>query len=74
MAAGLTLADAAAILDPPIGERQLRQIVTALRWQPCGHQGSGRPGHPRPLYDLTEIVKLHAALVPWLVTAPIAGM
>jgi hypothetical protein len=74
MAAGLTLADAAAILDPPIGERQLRQIVTALRWEPCGHQGSGRPGHPRPLYDLAEIMRLHAALVPWLVAAPIAGM
>jgi hypothetical protein len=62
----LTLAEAAAVLDPPISERQLRAIVGALRWQPLGQRRDGRPGRPAARYDAGEILKLHAALAPWL--------
>ena len=62
----LTLAEAATILNPPITERDLRAIVRALHWQPTGHRSNGRPGHPWPLYDAEQIMKLHGALSPWL--------
>jgi hypothetical protein len=64
----LTLAEAATILEPPITERQLRAIVRALHWQPTGYRSNGRPGHPWPLYDAEQIMKLHEALAPWLTT------
>ena len=62
----LTLAEAAAILDPPMTERQLRAIITALAWQPDGHRRTGRIGHPWPAYDATRLMQLHAALVPFI--------
>lgn len=62
----LTLAEAAAVLDPPISERQLRAIVAALRWQPAGHHRTGQAGRPAARYDAAELMKLHAALAPWL--------
>jgi hypothetical protein len=62
----LTLAEAAAILNPPVTERQLRQIITALGWQPAGHRRTGRPGHPHPTYDAAQLLKLHLALMPFL--------
>lgn len=62
----LTLAEAAQVLDPPVSERQLRAIVAALRLQPCGQRRDGRPGRPAARYDATEILRLHAALAPWL--------
>ncbi len=67
-AAALTLAEAATLLDPPLTERQLRQIVTALRWQPADHRHNGRMsgGRPAAAYDAIELMKLHAALAPWL--------
>jgi hypothetical protein len=64
--AALTLAEASAVLDPPISERQLRQIVTALQWVPCDYRRTGRPGHPHPAYDAAEIMKLHSALIPFM--------
>lgn len=62
----LTLAEAAAVLEPTITEQQLRQIITALGWQPSGHRRTGRRGHPFPEYDATDLLNLHAALVPFL--------
>jgi hypothetical protein len=62
----LTLAEAAAILDPPMTERQLRAIITALGWPAAGHRRTGRIGHPFPAYDATRILQLHAALVPFI--------
>ena len=61
----LTLAEAAAVLDPPLSERQLRQIVHALRWPPAGHRYTGRAGRPAPMYSATRLMELHAALVPF---------
>jgi hypothetical protein len=61
----LTLAEAATILDPPMAETQLRQIITALAWQPDGYRHTGRAGRPAPAYNATRILQLHAALVPF---------
>jgi len=62
----LTLAEAAAVLNPPLPEKHLRQIITILAWQPAGWRHTGQPGHPFPLYDWGDITRLHAALVPFL--------
>ena len=62
----LTLAEAAMVLDPPVSERQLRAIVAALHREPSGHRRNGRAGRPAARYDAAEIMKLHAALAPWL--------
>jgi len=65
-AVAFTLREAAEVLNPPVTERQLRQIVTALGWKPAGHRHTGRSGHPFPTYDAAELLALHAALVPFL--------
>jgi hypothetical protein len=62
----LTIAEAAQILDPPIGERQLRIIVTALGWPADQWRHSGRRGHPTAAYDATRLMQLHASLVPFI--------
>jgi len=60
----LTLAEAAAILDPPVTERQLRAIITALGWQPDGQRRTGKPGNPALTYSSKALMELHAALIP----------
>ena len=62
----LTLAEAAMVLDPPLTEQQLRQIITALGWQPHGVRHTGRAGRPAPAYDATRLLELHAAMVPFI--------
>jgi len=62
----LTLSEAAAMLDPPMTERQLRAIVAALHWQPSGQRRDGRPGRPAARYDAADLMRLHDALTPWL--------
>ena len=62
----LTLAEAAQVLDPPMTEQQLRAIVRALGWQAEGRRHTGRAGRPALRYDAGRILKLHAALVPFL--------
>jgi hypothetical protein len=64
-AVALTLAEAAAVLEPPMAEQQLRQIVTALGWQPDAWRRTGRPGHPAPMYHAERLMRLHAALAPF---------
>lgn len=65
-AVALTLAEACAVLEPPITEPQLRAIVTALGWQPSGRRHTGRAGRPAPEYDATRLLQLHAALIPFI--------
>ena len=65
MDVGLTLAEAAELLHPPMTERQLRAIVRSLRWQPAGWRHNGH-GHPYATYRWDDIVKLHAALLPFM--------
>lgn len=62
----LTLAEAATVLDPPVTEQQLRAIVTALGWKPDSHRHTGRAGRPAPEYDAARIMRLHAALLPFI--------
>ena len=64
-APSLTLAEAAAILQPPLSERQLRAIVTALAWQPAAYRRTGHAGRPAPAYDATMLLRLGAALAPF---------
>ena len=66
MAVTLTLSEAATVLDPPVTEQQLRQIVTALGWQPTGVRHTGRAGRPAPAYNATRLIELHAAIVPFI--------
>jgi hypothetical protein len=61
----LTLAEAAQVLDPPLSERQLRDIVRALCWEPDTVRRTGRPGKPVAAYDAARLMKLHAALIPF---------
>jgi hypothetical protein len=62
----LTLADAAAVLEPPMAERQLHAIVVdGLRWKPDELRHTGHPGRPRNAYNATRLMQLHAALVPF---------
>jgi 2-keto-3-deoxy-L-rhamnonate aldolase RhmA len=65
-AVALTLAEAATVLHPPLTEQQLREIVHALRWKPDGHRHTGRDGRPPACYSAERLLKLHAALVPFL--------
>ena len=65
----LTLGEAAAMLDPPVTARQLRAIIAALHWQPAGQRRDGRPGRPAARYNAADLMRLHAALAPWLVPA-----
>lgn len=63
----LTLAEAADVLDPPVTEQQLRAIIRALSIKPAGwrHTQPGR-GHPTAAYEVADLMRLHAALYPWL--------
>lgn len=66
MDADLTLAEASEVLDPPMTERQLREIVHALRLKAVGTRPTGRSGHPYATYPAADIMRLHRALVPFL--------
>jgi hypothetical protein len=67
-AAALTLSEAACVLDPPVTEAQLRLIVRALGWAPADHRHNGRgSGRPAAAYNLADLMRLHAAIAPWLV-------
>lgn len=73
VAVTFTLAEASQILDPPLTETQLREIIRALRWKPDGHRYTGCSGRPIATYDAAKIMKLHSALVPWIVRVELAG-
>jgi hypothetical protein len=66
VAVTLTLAEAATILDPPLTEAQLRELVHALRWKPAGHRHTGKDGRPPACYPADRLMALHAAVVPFL--------
>ena len=66
VAVSLTIAEAVTVLSPPVGEQQLRQIIRALGWKPSGHRHTGRDGRPAATFEASQIMRLHAALVPFL--------
>ena len=63
-----TIAEACEILDPPLSEQQLREVIHALGWKPAGTRklGVGHRGRPFSTYPADEILKLHKSLVPFL--------
>lgn len=62
----LTLAEAAAWLDPPLSYGQLAEIVHALPGlRPAGNRPTGR-GRPVYTYDAGELMELHSRIRPWL--------
>jgi hypothetical protein len=66
VAVALTVAEAATVLDPPLSEQQLRAIVRAVGLLPCGRRYTGRAGPPAATYDAEKIIRLHAAITPFL--------
>lgn len=62
----LTLAEIRPLLDPPLSERQLRDLVRALRIQPAEWHRHGHVGHPVARYDAATIFKLHGAISVFL--------
>lgn len=64
--AGLTIRELADLLDPPVTADQVKHMVRAVGLRPCGHRRTGRKGRPTALYDATVILRVHAALVPFM--------
>lgn len=73
MAVDWTLAEAAAWLNPPVTEAQLKELVHALGIRPvesAAHAvARSAPGRPARRYSAVEIMSLHAAVAPWLMRA-----
>lgn len=62
-----TLREAAEVLDPPVEAWQLELLVRALRIRPRATRRLPRGGRPPRAYPITEIMRLHTAITPWLV-------
>ncbi len=63
---GLTIDELASLLNPPMTHRQLADLIAALRIQPIGKRRQPRKGRPALTYDAAELMRLHAAVAPWL--------
>jgi hypothetical protein len=63
---GLTIDEAASLLDPPITRHQLAGLIEALGMRPVGTRHLPRKGRPARTYDAAELVRLHAAVALWL--------
>lgn len=61
-----TIDDAASVLNPPMTRLQLAGLITALNIQPLGKRHRRTRGRPALTYDAAELIRLHAAVVPWL--------
>ena len=63
----LTIDEAATVLAPPITRRQLADLIAALHIRPVGKRPQPRRGRPALTYDAAELMRLHAAVAPWLI-------
>jgi hypothetical protein len=61
-----TIDEAVTVLDPPMTHRQLADLIAALRIRPVGKRPQPRRGRPTLTYDAAELMRLHAAVAPWL--------
>jgi len=68
-----TVSEAASVLDPLIAPSALRALVDALCLAPAGQRHTGRPGHPERTFPIDELMRLHAAVAPFLVAYPQPG-
>jgi hypothetical protein len=66
----LTIDEVITLLDPPISRRQLADLIAALHIQPVGNRWRSGRGRPALTYDAAELMRLHAAIAPWLVSGP----
>jgi hypothetical protein len=64
--AALTVDEVVLVLDPPITCDQLAGLIAALGIRPVGKRHQPRKGRPRLTYDAAELMRLHAAVAPWL--------
>jgi hypothetical protein len=62
----LTVDEAVLVLDPPITCDQLAGLIAALSIRPVGKRQQPKRGRPRLTYDAAELMRLHAAVAPWL--------
>jgi hypothetical protein len=62
----LTIDDAVSFLHPPITRQQLAGLIATLSIQPIGKRWRPTRGRPALTYDASELMELHAAVVPWL--------
>jgi hypothetical protein len=65
--AALTVHEAVTVLDPPMTHDQLAGLIAALGIRPVGKRPQSGLGRPRLTYDAAELMRLHAAVLPWLV-------
>lgn len=64
-----TIDEAIMVLDPPITYRQLAALIAALGIRPVGKRREPKRGRPRLTYDAAELMRLHAAVLPWLLSS-----
>ena len=52
----------------PVDPHRLREIIRHLQWKPAGWTPSPGPqgGRGKPLYPITDFMRLHAFVLPWL--------
>jgi len=62
----LTVDEAVLVLDPPITCDQLAGLIAALGIRPVGKRQQPKRGRPRLTYNAAELMRLHAAVAPWL--------
>ncbi len=55
----LTLAEAVAVLNPPMTVRQLRLALQREHIAPCGQRFTGRDGRPANTYPAAAIMRIH---------------
>jgi len=68
-----TIDEAITFLDPKLTRRQLADLITTLKIRSCGTRP--RPvGRPALTYDVAEIMRLHSAIMPWLLPDKPLGM
>lgn len=66
-AAQLTVAEAADWLSPRLTARELGALIRIAGIERAGvRRTPGQSGKPASVYDMAELIALHAALTPWL--------
>ncbi|HWG64236.1 MAG TPA: hypothetical protein VG253_21310 [Streptosporangiaceae bacterium] len=68
--ADLTIDELASILDPPMTRDQLAELIATLHIQPVGKRKRVARGRPALTYDAAGLMRLHAAIAPWLISRP----
>jgi hypothetical protein len=66
----MTLGELAELLDPPLTPVQLKHLVDALGIEPAGSRVTGGRGRPTFCYRASQLMKLHAAVVPFCTGRP----